>query len=263
MRRGNGLLMLFFAAFPVAAGGCATELSPEAKQQLAVGKAAYETDDDRQAVATLDRFLEAHGDAREAAQAYYYRGLARYRMERYGPARADLAEALDRARDDELRLFARIALADLAYDTGDMSTARERYEQALDAIEPGEAPADHVHYRLGRVLQRQGRWDDAELHFRRVVHYFPAGELARRAERLAPSRAWTVQAGAFESEANARKAAEVLQSAGLRATVTPSLQEGDLMFLVNVGRYNSYEGARAMLPNVRARRADAFITTLR
>ncbi|MFW6133200.1 MAG: SPOR domain-containing protein, partial [Planctomycetota bacterium] len=100
------------------------------------------------------------------------------------------------------------------------------------------------------------------LHFRRVVHYFTDSELARRSERRAPCRAWTVQAGAFRDKDNADKAA-ALTSHGLEATVQPVLDDEKLLFLVTVGRSNTYEGARELLPKVREYRKDAFVTTVR
>ncbi|MFW6133904.1 MAG: tetratricopeptide repeat protein, partial [Planctomycetota bacterium] len=167
-------------ACAAAVSGCAHELPPEALELLDSGRVACQNGQYAAAVERMDRFLAAHEDADRAGEAYYYRGLARYRLGRYEVARADLDTALDEADDERVALAARVALGDLAYDTGDIAQAERRYREAADQIDPGEPLADHVRYRLGCVLQRQGRWEEAALHFRRVVHYFTDSELARR-----------------------------------------------------------------------------------
>ncbi|MBS3733546.1 MAG: tetratricopeptide repeat protein [Phycisphaerae bacterium] len=263
MYRSNPVCLWIVAVCVVGVVGCTPKLPPEAVATLRAGRTAYEDGDDRATIQRMDAFLAAHGTSERAGEAHYYRGLARYRLKKYDAARADLQAALDETDDERTHLAAQVALADLAYDLGRLDEAQRRYAEALEATEPGRPPDGHVRYRLGCVLQRRGKWNDAALQFRRVMHYDPDGELARRSERRAPCRAWTVQAGAFREQGNAAEAAAALSARGLSATVQPELDEDRLLFLVIVGRHGTYEVARRTLPTVRKHRADAFVTTTR
>ncbi len=243
--------------------GCNAALSPQAQQLLDSGQRAYEQGNDVGAVGSMDAFLRDNASSRRADEAYYVRGLAKYRMGHRTGAERDLAEALRHTRHERIRLGAIVALGDLAYERGDLTRADAMYRDALPRTELGKPPADHVHYRLGCVLQRQGRWQDADVHFDRVMYAFEGTELAKRAARHARCRAWSVQAGAFQQKALADKAAEVLRNAGRAAEVCAESRDGELWFLLLVGRYATFQEAEAALPGVRRHHADAFIATVR
>jgi tetratricopeptide (TPR) repeat protein len=263
MRRRTRRPWAALAVALAALAGCNAQLTPEARRLLQAGKLAYEKGEDRQAVRHLDAFLADNARSRRADEALYYRGLARYRLGELPAAREDLAAALDRTRHKTLRLGARVALGDLAYDSDDMPGAEAHYRSALEDAQEREPPLDHVHYRLGSVLQRQGRWADADLHFDRVIYLFEGSELAQRAARRVRCRAWTVQAGAYSNKAGAEAAAADLRRAGAEAAVVAGREGGGLIFRVLVGRHAGYEEALAALPAVRRRRPDAFVTPVR
>ncbi len=246
-----------------ALAGCNAQMPPEAQQMLTVGLDAYEAGDDDAVIEGMDRFIAEYPRVRGVEQAYYLRGLTHYRADRIDLAWSDLAEAVGRSDDGVLRAKARVTLGDIAYDGDDISEAEDHYRRALDDVGQEQAPADHARYRLGSVLQRQGRWREADLHFNRVIYAFPHSRFAAPAERRVHARAWTIQAGAFNQRSNADVLADTLRAAGLDAEARATLAESGPRYVVQVGRYDSYDAAAAALENVHRHEPQAFVTVTR
>ena len=242
---------------------CNGPLTPEAEKLLESGRLAYKQGDDNGAVRKMDLFLKDWAKSRQADEAYYYRGLAKYRTHNLPGAREDLQAALDRTRRKAVRVGAMVALGDLADDTDDTAAAEKVYLDVLKDIDRDKKPADHVCYRLGCTLQRQGRWKDADAYFDKVIYLFNGTELAGRAQQHVRCKAWTIQAGAFEAKPRADAAAAALRREGLDASSQPALRDGKPVFLVNVGRYPTFRQAAADLSKVRRHCNDAFVTTTR
>ena len=245
------------------AGGCIQTVTPEAKQLLVASRAAYDRGDDAAVLRDTTAFLAGHAKTNLADVAYYLRGLSRFRRKDTAGAKADLQAAAGCAQRKPVRVGARKALGDLAFDAGDMDWAESLFREALAEAEPGKKPADEIRYRLGCVLQQKGQWADANEQFDRVAHVFAGTEVARRAERRLRCLAWTVQAGAFATRKLARADAARLRSEKLSAVTRPITVGGKLRFVVQVGWYETYEAAAASLPAVRRSRRDAFVTPTR
>jgi tetratricopeptide (TPR) repeat protein len=263
MERPLQFVLFILPAAALVAAGCDGQLSPQAAKLLEAGKADYRAREFSAAVEKMDRFLEENSRSDRAGEACYYRGLSRREMGDLDAAAADFEAALERAESAKVRIGALVARGDIAYERSNMPAAEEMYRGALEEIERGQKPEDHARYRLGCALQRQGQWRQADVEFDRVIFLFGDSELARRSAARVRSLAWTVQAGAYVSRELAARAAADLKRAGLPADVHSELREGKPMFLVNVGRYGTYEQARAALGEVLRRREDAFVTTTR
>jgi len=256
----RGLTVLFLMA---GLAGCQGALSPQAEQLLQSGYAAGSRADHQTVVAKMDAFIAQNDRSRRADEAYYLRGLAKYGLGDRAGARADLSEAARRTDHDELKGKAYLALADLDWDSGDMAGAENAYREALAHLPQRQPPADHAYYRLGSVLQRQGRWEQADVQFSRVLFLFGDSELAQRARRRIHSTAWTIQVGAYRQKARAVSMAERLKAKGLSAHVKSALSEPAALFLVQVDRYPTYEQADSALPSIKADWQDAFVTDTR
>ncbi len=266
MRRINGLLVIVLCVAGLCIVGCNSRLSPEAEKLLASGKLAYNNGDDRGVVRKMDVFLKDNDRSRRSDEAYYYRGLARYRMGNLPGAKADMRESLDRTRHKSVRVGALVALGDLAYDMDDVAAAERMYSDALKELgddKHGKKPADHAHYRLGTVLQRRGRWDEADAHFDRVIYLFKDSELAKRSALRVRCRAWTIQAGIFKAKLRADAAMAEMRAKNLPADRRPVLRDGRLVFRVSIGRYPTFEQAKTSMAAVKRHYGDAFITTTR
>lgn len=255
-------LILVAACF---CGGCNGTLSPQALEQLKQSYALYEAKDDDAAMRNLDAFLADNSNSARADEAYYLRGLIRYRNGDPNGAGQDLNAAIRRSGNKDLRVRARVAGGDIAYDGGDMALAENLYRQALEEIPQGAKPSDHARYRLGCVLQRQGRWEEADVQFDRVVHFFGDSEVGISAGRRTHSRAWTIQTGAFRKRTLAERMVKPLAAAlKIRpVSVNAALDAGRPLFRVQVGRFATYEQAMGLLEAVREQQAGAFVDTTR
>jgi len=239
--------------------GCTGAAPPRGMVLLDESQNSLVRRDYKDTIEKTDRFLREFGSTREAGRAYYLRGKAKLSLSRTSQARSDLGAAVSRSPNANVRANARLALGQMAFDSGRMVQAEEYYRDAIADIEVGKLPSDHARYRLGCVLQRRGLWSQAELEFRNVVEYFANTELARRSSRRVNATAWTVQAGAFGSQAHAVLQVRKLRSVGFAPDITPILGNGPL-FVVVVNRYETYQQAAAALMSVRKHQADAFVT---
>jgi tetratricopeptide (TPR) repeat protein len=246
-----------------AALGCDGALTPEAARWLQAANAAYVRGDDAAAVDEATRFLQLHAGVQEAGEAYYVRGLAHCRAGDLQAARSDLAAAAKATRRKDLAAMAHAKLGDMAYRSGDLEEAEKRYRAALDAGEPEEPPADEAMYRLGCVLQHDGRWGDADAEFDRLMHFFPRSPLSRLAKLRVRARRWSVQAAALRTVTAAAASQRRLHRAGLSSRVDLELRNGRMMRLVRVGSYQSQAEAAADLARVQAVFPDAYTVPAR
>jgi len=258
-----GFAISFSVVFLIAGMGCEGPLSPQARQLLQEGYHFYQAGRDAEAIEKLDRFLVDNAKSNRADEAYYLRGLAWSRQKDSAQAKSDFQAAVDTTQNVSLRAKAQVGLGDLAYQEDQMALAENLYRRALGDIEQGQEPSDHAHYRLGCVLQRQGRWAEADVQFDRVVYLFADSELAGLARRRTHSTAWTIQTGAFREKIRADRAAAPLRDIGLSAFTQPLLQDQRPLFVVQVGRFDTYEQAAASLSEVQKHQPDSFVITTR
>jgi len=259
LRRSPITAIAFFSIMLVVAG-CGGAAPRQGRRLLAESQNSLVRRDYADTIKKADRFLREYGGTREAGRAYYLRGKAKLSLGNITEAHRDLQEAVDRSGNADVRANARLALGQLAFDSGQMLLAEKLYRDAISDIEVGKPPGDHAHYRLGCVLQRRGLWQKAELEFRRVVEYFANTELARRSRRRVNATAWTVQAGAFSSEPRAAALIKKLRAGGLAPEVRPVLGKSGPLFIVVVNRYGTYQQAVKALSSVKRHQADAFVT---
>jgi tetratricopeptide (TPR) repeat protein len=242
------------------AAGCGGATPQQGRSLLRESQNSLSRRDYSDTIKKTDRFLREYGGTSEAGRAYYLRGKAKLSLSNIAGAKSDLQEAVSRSDNRDVRANSRLALGQMAFDSGQMPQAEELYRDAVADITVGKAPGDHAHYRLGCVLQRRGLWRQAELEFRQVIEYFANTELARRSSRRVNAKAWTVQAGAFGSEARAAVLVKKLRSIGLSPVVKPVLGKSGPLFLVVVNSYRTYQHAAQALNSVKKHQADAFVT---
>lgn len=243
--------------------GCNGQLSPEAKQLLLDARTAYERNNNPAVVSITDRFVREHPGSIALDEAYYLRGMARFRLGKFPAAVADFKRALDVTERDAIRALAYTQLGEIAFMRNDLDRAEEFTRNALEHTDPAKPPADKALYRLGCTLQRKGQWVEADERLGKVTFWFDETELAGRARRRISARGWTVRAGTFTRRRYAEAAADELQKVGLPAKLQVEVRGGKLVYLVEVGRFADYAPAVAQLPAVRRHRSDAFITVTR
>ena len=243
-------------------GGCVRDVSRRGRAQIEACYTAYADGDDRAAIDRAGRFLREHSPSVRDDEVRYLRGLALSRRGDSDDARADLTRAA-RSPRRAIRAHALLALGDLALMTGDLPAAAALYERSLGEGTSRRTPAQHAYVRLGRISQRQGLWEEADLQFARVMRMFPAAREARWAAARIGGRAWTVQAGAFADRDNARAAAAPLRKAKLPATTAAVMRDGRVVHVVRVGRYARHADAEGAFAAVRALGKDAYIGVMK
>lgn len=256
----TGLAVLICVAL---IAGCNGELNPQARELLLSAYESYEIGDDAAVRQQTDEFLTTYGRSARADEAHYLRGMTRLRQKDTAGGKSDLDEALALTSHDNLRANALVALGDLAYDVQDMALAENKYRQALAHAEEGVEPSGHAHYRLGSVLQRQGRWREADAEFNSVMHHWPDSALGAASAAKTHSTAWTLQAGSFRDKRRADAEARRLRAKGWSASVRPSTIKNQLVFRVQIGRYATYEQAFAAQPKAEQDAKGAFVTVTR
>jgi len=257
------LLPLAVLLASLCAAGCAEQLSPEAQRLLTAGKASYQSGprNDAATIATMTEFLAGNPKSRRADEAYYWRGLARYRSGALAGAKSDFNQTLSRTDNNDLKGRSLKALGDMAFDADDSAVAESMYHQSLVFLDDAKPPVDEVRYRLGQTFQRLGMWAEADKQFSRLGYRFPDGVLSRQAARFIHCTAWTIQICALKSkrsaDAMARQARGKLKQDPF-VSVVPGQDE--LLMAVRVGRYALYEQALADLAAAKAQFSDAYVT---
>lgn len=258
------LLMLgTYLACIGAAAGCNASVSPEGVRLLRDSDVAYRRGDDAEAIASATRFLELHPRLQESGEAYYIRALARKRTGRTGEAKSDLQAALGLAKRPDLLVRVHHASGELAYASGDLPAAEGHYREVVELNPAAAPPSDQALYRLGCVLQRQGRWAEADSYFTRLTHLFDGSALARRAEDRIRAKQWSIQVGAFANTAAASRLERQLIARGLPARTDIDTRDKKLLRFVRIGSYATYKAAEAHLQRARTISSDAFITPAR
>ena len=250
------------AIFALAAG-CQGQLSVQARERLQSAYASYDAGNDAETIDLMDKFLASDTSSPRADEAHYLRGMARYRRSDLVGAKEDLEAAVAKTDNKDLRARARITLGDIAYQGDDLALAERLYRSAQAEIEQGRQPSDRAYFQLGCVLQKQGRWKEADVQFDRVVYLFAGSDLAAEAAGRTHCTAWTIQTSAPASRASAEAEVKRLSDKGLQAHVKPDISDGRPVFLVQVGRFAAYKQAASELPAVRQLQGEAFVTVTR
>lgn len=243
-----------------AVGGCADRLTAEQRLWLTRGQEYYEREDYAGAIQTLSRFLAQVSTGPEVAQALYVRGLSNAQAGRRPQAHADLRRCLAVAADPETTWRAHVALGTLHFEDEQWARAAEHYG-AAQRLMPPAAPKDAVLFRLGLCCERTGRWRQALEYYGKIAGMFAGGNYAEAARRRLLLRAdhFAAQCGAFRLADNAEALCANLRKRGLPAYVRQEPRGRSRLYIVLVGRYQSYAEARRQLSVVRQHVPDAIL----
>lgn len=136
------------------------------------------------ALNALDAFEAQHGAGPDGLAAYY-RGIALLRLSRGADAEASFSDALAAATNPTVRGLVRQGMASAASEQGDDAKA-ETILRELSTEPPAGYPQDLVLFELSRVLDREGKTDEAEQVKQRLRTEHPDSPLVGRIRTSAP-----------------------------------------------------------------------------
>ena len=265
---GLGLVGRFRAPLGWAAGvvcswliaGCAS-LGPAEREALVDASALYSRGQTASAAARLDPLIRDFSEAAEISEAYYVRGLCRFRNRELQGASEDFEQARRKSRRADLTARCRASLATIAYQRGDWKRAADSYEAALPDL-PDQPPKDQMLYAAGEAMQRCGRWRQARLEFAGILHRFRDRPIAADARRMAGwnHEYYSIQLGVYQNVDNAARAVRDYREKGLVGVVQENQpRDRAALWVVMAGRYPTYADARSALDRVRRIKSDACI----
>jgi tetratricopeptide (TPR) repeat protein len=233
-----GLLMGLVAT------GCVGVLTPANKERLAQAEDAYAQGEDGEVVNLTSELLQRQGLGHGVVHARYLRGRALLRMGEGEAATEDLKQVLRRAKDPSWRATAANGLGELALAQHQPDKAMGLFKQAVKLAEPGTPPLDNVHFQMGKLYQRESKWESADLNFQRMIFTFPDSPHTPAAQRRVGARAWSVQLGLFDTQIAATQQAALLPGSYIQPIDTPD----GLRFQLTDARWDTHARAMTELP---------------
>jgi tetratricopeptide (TPR) repeat protein len=245
-------------ALPLVAG--CVELPAPAQQQLAQAEIDFRARNYRDASAKLEDVLRQYPEYKQSAEAYYLRAQVRIAQNDKLGAAADLKKCLALSNDAKLSARAHASAGQLAFEAGDFKGASDHFGEALKKL-PENPPADLTRFRYALCLQRIGDWPKARQQFAMVVQRYPNSSVGQQSKAMFewPWDYYVIQCGAFRDQAQAGKAAQRLQAAGLVVRVEPRQRLGETLYTVCVGNYGKYGLAEEALRGIKTKSPGAVI----
>jgi tetratricopeptide (TPR) repeat protein len=144
-----------------------------------------------------------------------------------------------------------------------LNAARTHYGRVIADSPKNQPPTDEALYRLGGIMQLEGKWREADEYFDKLMHNFPNTALAKRAASRVRAVRWSIQVGAYSSDRSGRQLEAVLRQEGFSPREERELRDGQVLRLMRVGNYPTFDAAKPDLLRVQRHRSDAFITPAR
>lgn len=229
-----GLLLLALTA-------CKT--TQEAQQaKLNDGFSSYTVRNFDAAEKSADEFISKAPNDPDADEAYYLRGISRLGREDKKGAAEDLRTAISKSDRNDLKAKAHRALGDLAFDQQNWPEAVRQYQNAMKYL-PAEKLVPIVVFRVGSALQAQGKWSESRQYFLQVLKLETEAFWKERATARLKADSYSLQFGAFRDTTNAAQTAKTLRAQGLDPHIVNEVRDGQLMFFVRSGEFNTYDEA--------------------
>jgi tetratricopeptide (TPR) repeat protein len=234
-------LAIFICIFAILAGCVGTP--PPQGPSLETGYNAYINGDYSGAESDGQAFIQNNPDSAYLAEAYYLIAISEEAQGRVTSASEDFQEAIAITKRPDLKAKSYKSLGDIAYSASDYASAINDYLASL-AASP-EQPDQWLLLRLGESLQNNGQWDQAREYLDQIITDYPGTQTATAAtERLAEDH-FSLQFGAYQTQAMAYGEAELLHHLRVAAIIMPANKNGQTLFMVRSGYYFTYAQALA------------------
>jgi len=195
------------------------------------------------------------GPSKSGQEARYLMGLAFLKLGKPEEARDNFNFLLNNYPDSSIEQELLLAVADSFYLDGEFESAESAYKGLLKAFKDGDF--NTISYlRLGASLRKQGKWDEADKYFNRIVKDYPQSlEVSDARKFLKKDKFFTVQAGAFSKKENALRLLETLKRKGYYMSLEKVYDKDNILYKVKTGKFST----KAMADNeVRRLERDGF-----
>ncbi|MBN1764810.1 MAG: SPOR domain-containing protein [Sedimentisphaerales bacterium] len=244
--------------------GCAQPAPHKELNQLTRAREQFQQKQYVQAIQILSEFLSQQPADSEKAYAYYLRGLC-YQQSGHDQdpaAQKDFEQVTMLAQDRRLYSLAHVAMGHIYFESNPPAyeSAILHYQKAMNYL-PESPPLDAVLYRLAVSLQGIGQWTQADELLSRCFTGFKKSVYADHARRRFGARMFSLQVGAFENLDGAKQLVSKLGQQGWPANWSPQRRDGQLLYVVQTGQYNTFALAQKGLSDLTAVQPDAMIVT--
>ncbi len=248
-------LEVFILVFILAAGCAVVEPVDSAVADRAFGRAKelYQDGDFQAAGLAFQTFRGGQTEPDRKAEGYYWEGMCLLAQREFEAARGKLEAGLGEKPGGWVKAYLLCALGESLTGLGLFGEAGKQFAAVLETSSE-DIRLDHVLLRLATCAQREQKWSEAEAYLNHLLSELPRSPLADQArEKLqySKSRFFTVQVGAFKTEAAALKCTDELKAQGLHPFVSRIERGGGHLHCVCIGRFESWEKANLEMQRIR------------
>lgn len=216
-----------------------TGRSADRPKKIADAYAAMARDDWADAEVLLGRFLLETPSGPWAYQARYLLGICYLKNLDMMAAEDEFKYVANHATSRELVRQARVRLGDVALASCEYDQAATQFNGLLQRSRHFKDGAELM-YKLGYTRLKQGRWEEATAIFKKTRTTYPGTVFATRAmSQLGTPHHFSLQVGAFNSEANAQARLNDLRKKGYTAFVYQASQAHSARYCVRVGTFKT------------------------
>lgn len=199
-----------------------------------------------------DQLINQKAPARQREPAYYYKGLALMKEERFGESRESFRQLVQFSPRSVLADESLMGIGDSYFIEQDWENARIAYQNLIRSYANSTLLAQ-VYYKLGRTYEKQGEWSHARRYFSQLVNDYPSSFEAGLVKKLIEEDKFffTVQVGSFATYSNARRLRDQLTSQGYSAYITESVRRSQVFYRVRIGRMDKRSAAEELARHLR------------
>lgn len=236
----------------------------EWRAEMELGLHSYALGTYAQASRHFTRAIDLKAPRREEVKARYWLGLARMGSGDFTQSRRELESVKADDAGTGLSDAASLAVADCLRQEGDYTSALSEYTR-LTSRSAGSDWLPAALHGAGLCFEKLKRETEARQAFSRLAREFPssfeATAVRNKLKSPAPAGAqkatasgYTIQAGAFSQEANARKLVATLTEKGITGlSVVKEERGGRILFIVYLGEFPTKESAQQKSKELSAR----------
>lgn len=243
------------------AAGCEFGIWPDSAQKsLVAANDAYRNDKYSVTVEEASKAMKAGAASQKSYEAQYLRGMASLKLGKDRQAEEDLLNVARRAKNLDLQARASDSLAEVYFQQNRLSPAEKMLKEVISNTMPEQQPYDHAQYRLGCIAQRQGRWQDADVHLQKVIFLFPKSNYAALSRSRVGATFWSINVGAFDSRQQVDNVVKKYAKSKIKPYIQPVLMDAKLRFVLLFGKWDTWDDAQRALDANKKFFKDATVT---